>query len=162
MHSCSFILLVAICYLLRTTLQVNGSINFYMFIGGTNFGFTNGGTRVTSYDYDAPLSEAGNYTAKYYKTRELYLKGVASGIFPKTYLPDIPPAPSSFAFGKVAVEQMLPYEHILEHAIKFTNVKKPVTMELLNYTKDYGQRFGWVVYRVETGHAINTYEITGE
>ena len=37
----------------------NASINFYMFFGGTNFGFTNGGHVVTSYDYNAPLSESG-------------------------------------------------------------------------------------------------------
>ena len=43
-----------------------GSVNFYMFHGGTNFGFMNGGNvldvwpfyanTVTSYDYDAPLT----------------------------------------------------------------------------------------------------------
>lgn len=39
--------------------KANASINFYMFHGGTNFGFTNGGQVVTSYDYDAPISESG-------------------------------------------------------------------------------------------------------
>ena len=43
--------------------RANSSINFYMFFGGTNFGFTNGGNGdkgvVTSYDYNAPLSESG-------------------------------------------------------------------------------------------------------
>jgi len=49
--------------------KANGSVNVYMFIGGTNFGFMNGanGERgsqysasvVTSYDYDGPLSESG-------------------------------------------------------------------------------------------------------
>ena len=50
-----------------------GSINLYMFNGGTNFGFMNGcsarGTldlpQVTSYDYDALLDEEGHPTAKY-------------------------------------------------------------------------------------------------
>lgn len=49
------------------------SINFYMFHGGTNFGFMNGanyqdGQRctVTSYDYDAILTESGDLTEKYY------------------------------------------------------------------------------------------------
>jgi hypothetical protein len=50
-------------------LNMNSSINIYMFHGGTNFGFMNGandvqknghsGVDVTSYDYDAPISEAG-------------------------------------------------------------------------------------------------------
>jgi hypothetical protein len=41
--------------------QMNSSINMYMFIGGTNFGFMNGGNIITSYDYNAPLSESGFY-----------------------------------------------------------------------------------------------------
>ena len=47
----------------------NSSVNFYMFFGGTNFGFTNGGSLtervVTSYDYDAPLSESGAHPLMY-------------------------------------------------------------------------------------------------
>lgn len=136
-----------------TLFKMNSSLNFYVFIGGTNFGFTaggaNGGGKVTSYDYDASLSEAGNYTAKYYKTREMYLKLVATGRLPKTYLPDIPPAPKARAYGKLQIEKTLPFESILEQAPKFTNMKKPVPMELLNLGKDYGQRFGFVLYRVE-------------
>ena len=54
------------------------SVNIYMFHGGTNFGFTSGANDkgvyapiVTSYDYDAPLDEAGNPTAKYWAMREV-------------------------------------------------------------------------------------------
>ena len=39
--------------------QMNSSINIYMFIGGTNFGWNAGESITTSYDYDAPLSESG-------------------------------------------------------------------------------------------------------
>ncbi len=55
-------------------LDGGGNVNFYMFSGGTNFGFTagaNGNFRtdyaptVTSYDYDALLSEAGDPTPKF-------------------------------------------------------------------------------------------------
>ena len=49
-----------------------------MFTGGTNFGFTNGANdkgvfqpTVTSYDYDAPLSESGEVTPKYLAFREV-------------------------------------------------------------------------------------------
>ena len=62
------------------------SVNIYMFHGGTNFGFTNGandkGTYapiVTSYDYDAPLDEAGEPTAKYRAMREVIAKYAPSG-----------------------------------------------------------------------------------
>lgn len=53
---------------LRYMLDQNVSVNFYMFHGGTNFGFTAGANDggpgkyqpdLTSYDYDAPMDEAG-------------------------------------------------------------------------------------------------------
>ncbi|MCX7522252.1 beta-galactosidase [Microbacterium sp. STN6] len=63
---------------LRAVLGAGASVNIYMFHGGTNFGFTNGANDkgvykpiVTSYDYDAPLDEAGNPTAKYWAFREV-------------------------------------------------------------------------------------------
>ncbi|MFB8146815.1 beta-galactosidase [Microbacterium sp. NPDC056003] len=59
-------------------LAAGASVNIYMFHGGTNFGFTNGANDkgvyqpiVTSYDYDAPLDEAGHPTAKYWAFREV-------------------------------------------------------------------------------------------
>jgi len=144
---------------------VNGSVNFYMFIGGTNFGFTNGARIVTSYDYDAPLSEAGNYTPKYHKTRELYQKLVAEGQFPKIHLPDVPPAPQAYAYGKVAVAEVLPFEQALAHTAQFT-LSAPVPMEQLNFTTStgvhYGQRFGFINYRIEVPEVKSSYEITGQ
>ncbi|KAA3439784.1 beta-galactosidase [Rufibacter hautae] len=56
------------------------NFNFYMVHGGTNFGFTSGANYneehdiqpdITSYDYDAPVSEAGWVTPKYTAIREL-------------------------------------------------------------------------------------------
>lgn len=69
--------------------------NFYMVHGGTNFGFTSGANYndehhiqpdITSYDYDAPISEAGWATPKYQALRELMKKHVSYTI------PDVPPA----------------------------------------------------------------------
>lgn len=60
-------------------LDVGASVNFYMFHGGSNFGFTaganNGGPGeyqpdLTSYDYDAPMDEAGDPTPKYMLIRD--------------------------------------------------------------------------------------------
>lgn len=55
-----------------------GHVNIYMFEGGTNFGFTNGSNYydtltpdVTSYDYDALLTEDGQITPKYRAFREV-------------------------------------------------------------------------------------------
>uniref|UniRef100_A0A9J8ASR0 Si:dkey-224e22.2 n=1 Tax=Cyprinus carpio carpio TaxID=630221 RepID=A0A9J8ASR0_CYPCA len=64
--------------IVRELLDRGISINFYMFHGGTSFGFMNGavdlGTykpQTSSYDYDAPLTESGDYTTKYHLLRSL-------------------------------------------------------------------------------------------
>ena len=55
-----------------------GHVNIYMFEGGTNFGFMNGSNYydeltpdVTSYDYDALLTEDGQITEKYRRYRDV-------------------------------------------------------------------------------------------
>lgn len=63
---------------LEDLLAAGASVNIYMFHGGTNFGTTNGANDkgrydpiVTSYDYDAPLDEAGHPTEKFHAFREV-------------------------------------------------------------------------------------------
>lgn len=64
---------------LKWFLENNSHINYYMFHGGTNFGFWSGANDLpgeyapttTSYDYDSLLSEAGDRTEKYYLVRDL-------------------------------------------------------------------------------------------
>jgi len=66
---------------IRQILDAGASINLYMFTGGTSFGFMSGSNHhvpsglplndVTSYDYDAPLTEHGNWTAKYNLTQKI-------------------------------------------------------------------------------------------
>ncbi|QEO13775.1 beta-galactosidase [Agromyces intestinalis] len=66
---------------LDALLAAGGSVNIYMFHGGTNFGLTNGANDkgryapiTTSYDYDAPLDEAGHPTEKFFAFREVIAK----------------------------------------------------------------------------------------
>lgn len=70
-------------------LAMNASFNFYMFHGGTNFGFTSGANtndtrssvgylaQLTSYDYNAPLDEAGDPTEKYFEIKHALRKAVS-------------------------------------------------------------------------------------
>lgn len=58
-----------------------GNVNLYMFHGGTSFGFLNGSNYydkltpdVTSYDYDAVLTEDGWITEKYRRYQEIIRK----------------------------------------------------------------------------------------
>lgn len=84
-------------------LQNNISFNFYMIHGGTNFAFTSGANYdkqhdiqpdLTSYDYDAPISEAGWATAKYDSLRNVIQKYIDYKL-PEVPLPipviEIPP-----------------------------------------------------------------------
>lgn len=73
---------------MKDMLALNASFNFYMFHGGTNFGFTSGANKyentklptylpqLTSYDYDAPLNEAGDPTEKYFKIKNFLQNAV--------------------------------------------------------------------------------------
>lgn len=65
---------------IETFLKNDVSFSMYMLHGGTNFGFTSGSgsdnhfiADVTSYDYDAPISEAGDLTPKYEAIRDTIL-----------------------------------------------------------------------------------------
>lgn len=70
------------------------SFSLYMAHGGTSFGHWAGANSpgfqpdVTSYDYDAPISEQGLPTPKFYKLREVMAGHSASG-----RLPAVPKAP---------------------------------------------------------------------
>lgn len=86
-------------------LNQSASVNLYMFHGGTNFGFSaganDGGANnynvdITSYDYDAPMDEAGNPTPKYMDIRDEIGK-----FFP---LPDIPVPPRQTAIKLPSVK----------------------------------------------------------
>ncbi len=67
-------------------LDDNGHVNFYMFHGGTNFGFYNGSNyendlicpTTTSYDFDGMLNEAGDMTDKYYAVKECIREYITS------------------------------------------------------------------------------------
>jgi len=82
---------------LDALLASRASVNVYMFHGGTNFGLTSGANdkgvyrpTVTSYDYDAPLDEAGNPTPKYHAFREVISRYAP---VPATTVPPTAPAP---------------------------------------------------------------------
>ncbi|XP_066883025.1 beta-galactosidase-1-like protein isoform X8 [Kogia breviceps] len=66
---------------LENMLKLGASVNMYMFHGGTNFGYWNGADMkgrflpiTTSYDYDAPISEAGDPTPKLFAIRNVISK----------------------------------------------------------------------------------------
>ncbi|CAG2121519.1 unnamed protein product, partial [Medioppia subpectinata] len=131
-----------------------------MFFGGTNFGFMNGDRVVTSYDYDAPLSETGNYTAKYWKTKELVEKFVKERGLPQLLIPKPPEYLKPKAYGKVKVVDYLSLEDVLSK-IKPIVTQKPTHMELLNLGDNHGQHFGFINYRLANLQKFKHLKLTG-
>ena len=121
-------------------LQNSGaSFNFYMFHGGTNFGFCNGanhtGTEyqptITSYDYCAPLSECGDMTPTYHRIREILGAPPVSG--------DVSNLPKC-AYGEVLLSQVSPLLPQVSALVQKISSAQTRTMEQL------GQDFGYLLY----------------
>ena len=125
-------------------MDMKASINFYMFHGGTNFGFMNGANydgkyapTITSYDYNAPLTEAGDRTENYYILRDIIEKHF--GKLPPMTAKDS----EKKAYGTVKMT---------ESAMLFDNVERLSTPTFSYYPKwmeDIGQSYGYILYRSE-------------
>lgn len=126
-------------------LDAGVSINFYMWHGGTNFGFMNGANYtnkepiqpdITSYDYDAPLSEAGVPTEKYMALRKLIMNYLPAD--ERAKVPPVPAAPHFISIPDISLKQNASLFNNLPKAIHNTN---PLNMEALD------QGYGYVLYR---------------
>jgi beta-galactosidase len=122
-------------------LSRGASVNIYMFHGGTNFGFTNGandkGTYrpiITSYDYDAPLDEGGNPTAKYWAYRDI-LRRYAT-------IPDEVPASAGPAPTlRASFSQQVPLWQLTDRLGTWTGHDAPPTAD------EIGHYAGFTLYR---------------
>ena len=126
----------------KEALQI-GSINLYMFHGGTNFGFMNGcsarGTidlpQVTSYDYDAPLDEQGNPTEKYFA-----LKRMMAENFPEMQQME-PWIKETIVKKGINLKEKVSFFATLDTISEPIHSTYPQTMEEL------GQNTGYLLYR---------------
>jgi beta-galactosidase len=112
---------------LEYMLKSGASFSIYMAHGGTTFGLWSGADRpfkpdTSSYDYDAPISEAGWTTEKFFKTREL----IAKYLSPGESIPDPPAKNPVIAIPPVEVSECAPLFSALP---KGFNVPTPMTME---------------------------------
>ncbi len=124
---------------LEYMLSHDASFSIYMAHGGTTFGLWSGCDRpfkpdTSSYDYDAPISEAGWATSKFFQTRELFAKY----LLPGESLPD-PPAP----FPVIAIPPFM----LKEAAPVFDNLPVPLTDETPRNMEAYDQGYGCILYR---------------
>jgi beta-galactosidase len=123
-------------------LAAGASVNIYMFHGGTNFGFTNGANHkhayeptVTSYDYDAALTEWGDPGPKYHAFREVIARHAP--------VPDEPvPAPApKLPVTSVELNRRAP---LLAHA---DALAEPVRRDDPATMHDLGLDTGYALYR---------------
>ncbi len=128
---------------LDAVLAAGISINMYMFHGGSTRGFMNGANfkdtspyepQTSSYDYDAPLNEAGNATPKFMAFRKVIQKYLPQG----TALPPVPKDKRTIAVEKIAMESSTP---LMANLPKSKVSPTPLTFE------DLHQDYGFVWYR---------------
>lgn len=136
----------------------NISFNLYMAHGGTNFGFSSGANYdknhdiqpdLTSYDYDAPLSEAGWATPKFDSLRAVIQKYISYKI------PDIPKPIQTISIPSIKLERVA---NMLSYAQKQEGIQNnvPLTFEELN------QGYGYVLYTRRFNQPISgTLQIEG-
>lgn len=125
----------------KEIMEKNISVNFYMFHGGTNFGFMNGANHydvyyptITSYDYDSLLTEGGVITEKY--------KAVKKVLSEYREVPaDFEESVSTKAYGTVTLTESASLFDVLEMISDKVEHIVPRSME------DIGQAYGYTLYR---------------
>ncbi|KAM9449698.1 beta-galactosidase [Clarias gariepinus] len=123
-------------------LKLEANVNLYLFIGGTNFAYWNGANtpyapQPTSYDYDAPLSEAGDLTQKYFAIRDVIrkYKEVPHGV--------LPPSTPKFAYGAVEMKKL----RTVTDSLDILSFSGPVKTQYPVTFTDLGQHFGFMLYQ---------------
>ena len=127
--------------LFKDMIDCGASLNFYMFHGGTNFGYMNGANyydkyepTITSYDYNALLSEAGDLTPAYFEVRKIIEERFGS-------LPELTVKNSEkAAYGKLELDERCS----IFDAAKL--LAKPVHSAAPKFMEDIGQYYGFTLY----------------
>lgn len=120
-------------------LSKNISFSLYMTHGGTNWGHWAGANSpgyspdVTSYDYDAPISENGQPTDKFWLLRQTMAKYVNEG----DTLPDLPPLIETTEISSFKMDAVAPL---------FKNLPSPLYDDDVHSIEHYGMGFGSVLY----------------
>lgn len=115
------------------------SFSLYMTHGGTNWGHWAGANSpgfdpdVTSYDYDAPISESGQPTPKYWDLRKTLAK----------YMDGERQSPLPALIKSMAVKEF----ELDEVAPLFSNLPVPKTDTDIRTMEEYDQGFGSILYR---------------
>lgn len=130
---------------LAEVLGMNASFSLYMAHGGTSFGFSAGANdrpfrpQPTSYDYGAPIDEAGRATPKFHAIRGLIQNyRLKQGI--ATRLPDIPQPNPITAIPEIRFDETVALNAVLPDP---RAAIRPLSME------EIGQGRGLILYRTK-------------
>jgi beta-galactosidase len=136
-------------------LEEGASVNFYMFHGGTNFGFHNGANYdgklqpvVTSYDYNCPITESGDLTPKYFVIKQVVEKYF--GKLEEILVENLPKRD----YGIIQLNEQADLFDNLDNLSNPVESSYPLTMEEL------GQDFGFVLYRTKLKGPFEEMELT--
>ncbi len=129
------------------------SVNLYMFEGGTSFGFMAGANYekayqpdTTSYDYDAPLDEAGQPTPKYFLFRDVIARRLRGA--------SLPPIPRAIPVIQI------PAFKLTDTASLWNNLGQPIRSSQPESMEALGQACGYILYRTHiSGPIKGTLEI---
>lgn len=147
---------------IRKHLEQHVNFCLYMFHGGTNFGFTNGANYfaddpsqpgkfiyypdVTSYDYDAMLTEWGEVTPKY-----IALQKAMSEYLGKEFpMPEKVPVMS---LGEIPLEKTC---DLFDNLNQIGRHHQSVQLHHMEY---YGQNYGYILYRTKVAPAEGICEL---
>lgn len=125
---------------IKDMLDRNISFSLYMAHGGTTFGWWGGANNpaysamCSSYDYDAPISEAGWTTPKYFQLREMLQKYTPNG----EVLPE-PPAP----YPVIEIPAITKWDV----APLFENLPECKSTEDIKPMEEFDQGWGTILYR---------------
>ncbi len=141
--------------LFKDMIDAGASLNFYMFHGGTNFGFMNGANyydryepTVTSYDYNALLSEAGDLTPAYYEVRKM-IEDLNGEKLPELTVKNSKKA----AYGKLKLTERCSVFDALK------NISAPVHTAAPKFMEDIKQYYGYTLYSTELVGPLDTKEL---
>lgn len=141
----------------REALEAGAYVNFYMFCGGTNFGFFSGANHgvfradapnakpryvpfTTSYDVDAPVDEQGRPTEKYFRCREVLAR------YRGMRLEDLPPVPADMPAQAPAGICWQESRRLFSPKVLDAMTWKKVRSGNVRTMESIGQDYGWILY----------------
>jgi beta-galactosidase len=129
---------------IRSAIEKGYSISLYMVEGGTSFGWMNGANSdgdnyqpdVSSYDYDAPIDEAGRPRAKYFAMRKMIAETTHQT------LPEVPDSPPMMVVPAIQLKQSRSL---------WTNLPTALHADALRSMEQIDQAYGYILYRTKIG-----------